>query len=75
MGTKRELIDDPNSPLNHAADDEEVFLIRAQDMLSEQAVSYWAFLAWANGAEEAKVREAQACARRMAIHLPKKVPD
>lgn len=40
--TKAELINNPESCLNRAKDDEPVFLLRAQDMLAIQTVRDWA---------------------------------
>ncbi len=40
--TKRQEIDDPNSSLNKAADDEPVFVLRAQDRFAPAIISAWA---------------------------------
>jgi hypothetical protein len=42
MVLKRELINDPNSTLNKAAEDEPLFLLRAQDIFAAGRVKDWA---------------------------------
>lgn len=64
--TKKQLIDDPNSCLNKAADDEPVFLIRAKDMIGGMSVRYWAHLAQDTKAHEpAKIAQARHVASEM----------
>jgi hypothetical protein len=41
MGTKTELMRDPNSCLGKAADDEPVFLLRAHDVAAPAVIEYW----------------------------------
>jgi hypothetical protein len=43
--TKREMLDDPNSCLNKAADDEPIFVLRAKDLIAPAVVGYWQTLA------------------------------
>jgi hypothetical protein len=44
MATKAETIADPNSCLNLATADEQIFVLRANDELAAKAVRYWAQL-------------------------------
>jgi len=62
---KREEIQNPNSCLNKAADDEPVFVLRAQDKLSPMIVRTWAFEAELRGTPKAKTEEALAQANAM----------
>mgnify|MGYP001583639945 CR=1 FL=1 len=39
--TKREMLADPNSCLNRAADDEPVFVLLARDVAAPPAISSW----------------------------------
>lgn len=60
---KRDNIDDRNSCLNRAADDEPVFVIRAKDPLAAPLVRMWAMIAKEKGFHEAhKVAQAFAWA-------------
>ena len=72
---KHEEESSPDSCWNNAEPDEPVFVLKASDILFEQAVMYWAFLAQANGAPAAKVDEAVACAKQGGAYLRKKIPD
>lgn len=66
MATKRELLDDPNGCLNKAADDEPVFLLRAQDRLAPATVRDWCERARRAGdTPDEKVNEAGAVAIAM----------
>jgi hypothetical protein len=63
MGIKsQELID---GCFAKAADDEPIFVLRAQDMLASHFVREWAFMAERHGASREKISEALACARAM----------
>jgi hypothetical protein len=57
--TKKEELENPNSCLNKAADDEPVFVIRAQDSLAPVIVRRWAAHAEGLGVDPAKVAEAR----------------
>lgn len=73
---KIEEMQNPESTWNRIPPDEEVFIIRAKDICSENAVLYYAFLAQVNGAPPQKIEGVLSCARRMGIYPgPKKVPD
>ena len=48
-----------------AAQDEPLFVIRAQDRLSSVVVRHWARLAEMNGCPEDKVKDARECADAM----------
>ncbi len=72
---KHQEASDPNSCWNKAADDEPVFVIKGSDILFEQVVMYWAFLAQANGVPMAKVDAAIKTALGSVAFLPKKIPD
>lgn len=61
--------------LRRAADDEPLFVIRAQDKLSGPLVRLWASLAALNGAPENKVAEALEMADQMDAWPIKKWPD
>lgn len=45
MATKRVEIDDPQSVLNKAADDEPIFVLRSTDKLAKPLVNMWIMLA------------------------------
>jgi hypothetical protein len=62
---KLDEINDPKSCLNHAADDEPVFTLRAQDRCAPAAVRDWAHRAKGAGCNPAKVAEAMDIAREM----------
>ena len=64
--------------LQNAADDEPIFVLRAQDKLASAAVRYWAARADSCGVPQAKVTEAFELSRKMdewAKDHPTKVPD
>lgn len=66
--TKRELIDDQNSCLNKAADDEPIFVLLGRDAAAYRAVLYWAeqrVSLGINGAGDTKVANAISVARQM----------
>jgi hypothetical protein len=44
VATKREEIEDPNSTFNSAADDEPLFIVRAQDATFVQTILAWLLL-------------------------------
>lgn len=60
--------------LGKAADDEEIFVLRAQDILAARTVRGWAQLASDLGVSESKVDEAALCARRMENWPDRKIP-
>jgi len=51
--------------LKKVADDEPIFVLRAQDLLSSQVVEYWAELAQMDGSPREKTLEALECANAM----------
>lgn len=58
MSTKKEVVSDPNSCLNKAADDEPIFVLRGNDPVAAMVVRNWA--EWSNGIHEpAKIAEAR----------------
>lgn len=61
--------------LGKAADDEPIFILRAQDMLAADLVDQWAIRAKSWGCPEAKVQEAKELANRMRRWTPRKYPD
>lgn len=77
--TKRMLLDDPNSSLNKAADDEPVFLLRAQDKLAPAIVELWAEDLEVDHVKtysrDAKIASAYAIAEAMRKWPTRKVPD
>jgi hypothetical protein len=71
---KRDEIANPNSCLNRAADDEPIFVLRANDELAAQMVRQWAELYFdtkkddkfnITDAQRAKYREARALSNEM----------
>lgn len=62
-------------PLGKAADDEPVFILRAQDMLAADAVDWWANHARLNDVHCDKVREATELADQMRAWPKQKKPD
>lgn len=79
MTTKRQELSDPNSTLNKAAEDEELFILRAKDIFAPNTVRYWALLLENTKLpRQAKIKEARDCAIRMEAWqeaVTKKVPD
>ena len=71
MTTKAQLL----KLLEKIPDDEELFLLRAQDRLAPGLVRYWAGAAQSRGCGQAKIDEAQACAARMETWPKRKWPD
>ena len=72
--TKREGV----TSFEKAAEDEPVFVLRAQDMLAPEIVREWAYRAQCEGAPIAKCDEARAIANDMEqwqIAHRRKVPD
>lgn len=61
--------------LGKAADDEPVFILRAQDMLSADLVDMWATQASLVGCHNDKVREARDLAQQMREWPRRKNPD
>lgn len=58
-----------------AAPDEPIFVIRAQDELSEEVVRIWAVMAEMKGVNKEKVSEALKLADEMGKWPKKKIPD
>lgn len=82
MATKRQLIDDPNSSLNKADDDEPVFLLRAQDVCADGAVLDWTdrvlkqYVASRNYLlPKDKLDDAVSCAQAMSRWPNRRLPD
>lgn len=61
--------------LGKAADDEEVFVLRAQDVHAADLVEKWAIWAQASGCSPNKVQEAHEIAARMRAWHTHKRPD
>ena len=61
--------------LQKAAEDEPIFVLRAQDMLAPVIVRQWAMLAKHCGCAEEKVQEAINLAERMEKWPTRKYPD
>ncbi len=55
---KHQELSDPTSCINKAADNEPVFVLRANDPLASRVIRYWASLAPAGGHELSKAVEA-----------------
>lgn len=79
MATKSEILSDPNSCLNKAADDEPLFILRAQDVLAPIAVQYWAKLVTQSCQPNLdvveKVSDACLVATSMQTYRQRKLPD
>ena len=71
MATKTQVL----AQLEKIGPDEELFLLRAQDILFTKMVNKWADEANGIGVAIPKIQEARACAYRGSYHLPKKIPD
>ncbi len=66
MATKRENLEDPNSCLNKAGDDEPIFVLRAKDLKAPDTIRHWAMLAAGTGYCRAeKIHEAYKVAEAM----------
>jgi hypothetical protein len=61
--------------LGKAADDEPVFILRAQDKIAPILVWIWVAFAWLHGCRLAKVTEARKCAILMRKWPTRKWPD
>lgn len=61
--------------LEKVADDEPIFVLRAQDKLAPILVRMWCELAVLHGAGELKLIEAYNCAYDMELWSPRKWPD
>lgn len=74
---KQDEIENPNSTLNKAADDEPLFVLRANDLTAPDLVERWAALAAASGqCPLEKIQGALAAAKAMREWTgPKKMPD
>lgn len=73
MATKREEL--KNGCFAKAADDEPIFVLRAQDMLAPALVRQWAVQAEERGCPAAKIAEARALADKMDNWAKRKNPD
>jgi hypothetical protein len=75
---KKDELSSPSSCINKAADDEPVFVLRAQDAIAPDVVRLWAGRAWQAGVPQAKVNEAYDLASQMQAWQREhsaKVPD
>lgn len=71
MSTKQEVL----AALEKIPDDEPLFLVRGQDILSVQVVLQWIHSAMCAGVEGGKIQDAFLCAAAMAKWPSKKTPD
>ncbi len=71
---KRQEISDPTSCLNKAADDEPVFVFRAQDQTAPWVIEQWLDVNWDN-LSEGKREHARACIAAMRAWPTTKLPD
>ena len=60
--------------LAKVADDEPIFVLRAQDMLAAETVRHWVQLARENGVSVDKLNEACVCAEKMDAWPNRKFP-
>jgi hypothetical protein len=58
-----------------AGEREPVFVLRAQDILADRVVEYWATLAQRYGVPQARIDEARRCAIAMHEWQTRKLPD
>jgi hypothetical protein len=72
---ERELAARGEGCLGRAADDEPVFVLRAQDKLADQLVDSWADLVELGRGPSAKVVEARELAEAMRAWPSRKFPD
>jgi hypothetical protein len=72
---KRDELANPNSCINKAAEDEPVFVLRAQDAFASDLVRLWASRAALNNAPPEKVAEAVKLAEAMEAWPGRKYPD
>lgn len=71
---KVDEIADPNSCLNKAADEEYIFVLRAQDMTAPMLVKAW--LGWNHATlSPEKIAHAEACIAAMEAWPHRKLPD
>lgn len=75
MAVKSFELTDPNSCLNKAADNEPLFVLRAQDSLAPTIIRAWAARARRAGCSEDKVQEAYVIAEEMEHWPNRKLPD
>ncbi len=78
MATKREVLDQlarGEGCLGKAGMDEQVFILRGQDMLSPELVEVWADKAEVHGCPARKVEGAREVARLMLVTPNRKYPD
>lgn len=73
MATKKEEL--ATGCLSRVADDEPIFVLRAQDEIAAYVVRYWAGLYLLERGEDAKFREAMALADAMEAWPNRKGPD
>lgn len=68
MATKREVLEQLTrgiGPLAKIGDDEEIFILRARDMIADETIEWWAIQARLHECPSDKIIEANACAARM----------
>lgn len=78
MATKKETLEQAargEGCLGKAADDEPVFVLRAQDVLAAGRVDDWADHAELQGSPPEKVAEARQLAEKMRAWPSRKLPD
>lgn len=78
MATKRETLSQVTRGegcLGKAAQNEEVFVLRAQDRMAPGLIELWADALELAGGNADKILEARQCAARMRQHPNRKVPD
>ncbi len=78
MATKREEIEamaDGHGCLGKAADNEPLFILRAQDVIAPQIVEEWIRVAQGYGTNTAKLDEARQLVMKMRAWPTRKIPD
>ena len=72
---KKDELRDKNSCLNKAANDEPVFVLRAQDLLAPKVINFWCQLAGSAGTSAEKIAEARRLIQLMEQWHTRKQPD
>lgn len=73
--TKKEMIEDPNSCFNKAADNEPLFVLRAQDIFAPMFVKKWAETLSSMRLGEKKIAGAWRVVEEMLRWPNRKIPD
>lgn len=75
MGTKKQELESETGCLAKAADDEPLFILRAQDRTAPILVRQWAKMLRERDPKNPKIKEAEALADSMVRWPTRKLPD